>query len=236
MGRRHAFTLVELLVVVGIIALLVTILMPSLGKALELTRTAKCLANLRNMEMAHLVYASANDGATIRAGLSHGGAHGNEEVAWINTLQDYYGDQLMAKCPSDKSPHWPGGEPVDGTDDQFRRCSYGINEFTDVVLCPWGGPYEDIHAFPRPSDTVHFVEMAETGEYAGADHPHVDSWRGHAPVKASKQLQINRHGGEINTWTAKANYGFLDGHAETLRFEEVFQSMETNRFNPAVAR
>ena len=93
-----------------------------------------------------------------------------------------------------------------------------------------------IDAFPSPSATVHFVEMAEDGEYAGADHPHVDLWVGNILAKASSQLQINQHGGETRTWTARANYGFLDGHAETRGFEEVFKSRSANRFDPAVAR
>ncbi len=236
MRSRRAFTLLELLVVIGIMSLLVAILLPSLAKAKQLAKTANCLCNMRNMEVAHWMYMTANDGRPIQAGLAHGGAHANEGVAWINTLQPYYGDRLMARCPSDSSPHWPGGAPVPPSADQYRRCSYGINEFTDVDLCPWGGPYRMIDAFPSPSATVHFVEMAEDGEYAGADHPHVDLWVGNILAKASSQLQINQHGGETRTWTARANYGFLDGHAETRGFEEVFKSRSANRFDPAVAR
>ncbi len=236
MRSRSAFTLIELLVVIAIIALLVSILLPSLNQARELAKTAKCLSNVRNMEIAHWMYATANDGWMVQAGLSHGGAHAREGVAWINTLQPYYGDKLMARCPSDDSPHWPGGSPVPPSTDQYRRCSYGINEFTDPDLCPWGGPYRKIESIGSPAATVHFLEMAEDGEYAGADHPHVDLWVGNVVAKASSQLQINQHGGELRTWTARANYGFLDGHAETMMFENVFKSRTQNKFDPAVAR
>ena len=59
--RRKAFTLVELLVVVGIIALLVTILMPSLGRAMALARRAVCGGNLKNIGLAVHLYANDHD-------------------------------------------------------------------------------------------------------------------------------------------------------------------------------
>jgi prepilin-type processing-associated H-X9-DG protein len=58
----------------------------------------------------------------------------------------------------------------------------------------------------------------------------VDLWVGNVPAKASTQLQINQHGGELRTWAARANYGFLDGHAETRSFAEVFTDMTANSF------
>ena len=101
MRARFAFTLLELLVVIAILALLISILLPSLARAKQLAKTANCLCNMRNMEIAHWMYMTAGDGHLIRAGLAHGGAHAIEGVAWINTLQPYYGDRLMARCPSD---------------------------------------------------------------------------------------------------------------------------------------
>jgi prepilin-type N-terminal cleavage/methylation domain-containing protein len=57
---RRAFTLVELLVVIGIIALLISILLPALGKSRESAHRVACLSNLRQVYAAFNLYAMAN--------------------------------------------------------------------------------------------------------------------------------------------------------------------------------
>src|SRR6266567_8260507 len=62
MRRRRGFTLVELIVVIGVIALLMSLLLPALSKARESANAVKCASNLHQLAMTWTMYAQQQRG------------------------------------------------------------------------------------------------------------------------------------------------------------------------------
>lgn len=265
LGSRTAFTLIELLVVIAVIALLIAILLPSLGSARRVAQTVKCLANVRSLETAHVLYADDFKGVFVDAGLGHGGV-GEVEKSWPVLLADYAGPTLAIRSPVDRSPYWHSDEggtcdgltlprllelvrggQTQGSGPLCRWTSYGLNSYTTRSVAPSVRDTHDaMHKVPTPFATVHFLMMTpglttHSAPFAKSDHVHPEGWSDgpngpeSAPQRANLEAWINAHGGHESP-AAQSNYGFLDGHAVTLKFSEVYRDPTRNRFDPKVAQ
>src|SRR5579859_6559139 len=103
-----SFTLVELLVVIGIISVLIALLMPALSRAREQSKQVACLSNLRQLGMAFYMYANDNKGLFPRHA-DWGGEYPEDWLYWENNrdplqsaIAPYIGGFTTEKfrCPS----------------------------------------------------------------------------------------------------------------------------------------
>ena len=92
---KKAFTLIELLVVISIIALLMSVLMPALGKAKELAKDVICRTNCKQWGLVTSLYVADYDD---KYGTWDGGA------LWSDLYRDYYNNPKLRICPEAKNP------------------------------------------------------------------------------------------------------------------------------------
>jgi prepilin-type N-terminal cleavage/methylation domain-containing protein/prepilin-type processing-associated H-X9-DG protein len=100
-SRRKAFTLVELLVVIGIIAILISILLPSLASARQAANGVQCLANLRSIGQAMVMYYGEYKGAIPGSGATSGRCIFNASY-----LPQYNANNVPAEAPIDPADYY----------------------------------------------------------------------------------------------------------------------------------
>jgi prepilin-type processing-associated H-X9-DG protein/prepilin-type N-terminal cleavage/methylation domain-containing protein len=119
---RRAFTLVELLVVIGIIALLISVLLPALNKARQAANNVTCQANLRSIGQLIQIYASQN--------------RGYGPVTWDNTYFFTYADTLTIMTQKRYAAAPFAGQPV-GAERFTPDVTLGIFRDVDAPDMPW---------------------------------------------------------------------------------------------------
>src|SRR5205814_6995634 len=135
-GGRGAFTLVELLVVIGLVALLIALLLPALRAAQEHARRAKCASNLRSIGQAMTMYVQ-HSGYYPCCMLLDYSKPGVCFAIWPTQLRLFMGgNQEVFYCPSqDERCVWPlrGAPPPPGhmgarADEYHTAFGYELSE------------------------------------------------------------------------------------------------------------
>jgi prepilin-type processing-associated H-X9-DG protein/prepilin-type N-terminal cleavage/methylation domain-containing protein len=193
--RSIGFTLVELLVVIGIIALLISILLPSLGRAREQAKATQCLSNLRELTKAWIVYADEQKGVVAPAMTGPGQWVDNGDTQ--QSLTDglfwlYIKNMDVYRCPSD---------PL------ARVRTYSMNDY-------WNGSWgtyqhvKKIQQVKRPTEVFVFIEELDLrpynmGSYVIEPYP---GW-----VWVDYPCVVHNKG---------TNLSFADGHVEFWRWSD----------------
>lgn len=214
---HSAFTLVELLLIVSIIAILTAILLPALSKAKDTALDVKCKGNLKQIGLAALAYTEDNDDWSILASMVHEGVNCHSyQMLW---LLGYIPEKsAVFNCPS---------EPLADSDLLFKwednRNSYGYN-FSTFGYADWSTNYpprriREISKFGNNSNLIYFADSTPNAYVPGSNYfsecispPYLYPNDGNT----QQYCVYTRHKEK-----KAANSFFLDGHADSLDWKQL---------------
>lgn len=151
-GRR-GFTLSELLVVIGIIAMLAGLLLPVLGYARSVGRRTRCMAHIRQLALAIDVYAEDSRGWYPPMWAST-----SPPLRWMDLLVPYIEHFEIYDCPSSAHVLCPWDPRI--------YMSYGMNVYNFDGNCLWYGVKRDVVTLPAA--TIVLADSADGKYYVGS--------------------------------------------------------------------
>ena len=224
--ENTAFTLVELLVVIGIIALLISILLPALTRAKEAAAKTACMANLKQMNLAWTTYASDYKGWLI---MGHPGADpvATGQIPWIVPPVAGQPDTCMTNGSLWKYAGKSKGIYHCRSDLDWHLVTYSINCFLNGEN--FGGTVQNMGRVRHAESVFIFIEendwrtaMSTTpynlGSFAVTTYPY--------PPASGNTTFVDYPGSWHNNGVC---LGFADGHADYWKWsDETVKALKTN--------
>lgn len=207
---RRGFTLLELLVVIGIIAVLIAILLPAVQYARYSAYATKCKNNMRQIGIAISHFTEHHDGDFP---LTY---HAGNDQSWIYTIAPHLENVNEVRiCPLD--PERETRLEHDGT-------SYVINSY---IAIPSDEAKLKIQFLKSTSQTVTVFEGSDLRdpESFNYEHAHPENWftesrieRGQVWLWLIREIQPDRHASahKPDNSVGVAHYLFADGHVEVI--------------------
>ena len=222
---RQAFSLIELLAVVGLLSVLATLLLPAVRQAMVRGKATVCGHNLRQLHLAHLMYLEDHrgrwfpwreetpEGTLWYWGLERGGAApvGKEGTRPLDKTRARLWPYLQQVGGVEICPAFPYNAPYFKRKFDMASYGYGLNAFmiAGLYLCEkLGVPRYDQVA--RPSQTIAWADAAQINTWqapASPENPMMEEWYcldGAAPAKWHF-----RHGRRLNAV-------FMDGSVRAM--------------------